>query len=85
MITWSTAAAFIATGVVLFSEAMTVGRAMLALGILSVANEGLRLRADRTSSVYERFRLVLAVVYVALVLIGFLVFVYASEMPLPFM
>lgn len=87
LITWSTAAALIAFGVVLSSQGIIMGRAVLALGILSAANEGLRLRAQRTSfnSNYERFRLVLAVVYVVLISVGLFLFVYMSEMSLPFM
>jgi hypothetical protein len=51
-----------------------MGRTILALGILSAANEVLKLRAMRAVSkaAYTRVRLLLAVVYVFLVSIGFL-------------
>lgn len=74
LITWTTTGALIAFGVIFFDDSVIMGRAILALGMLSAANEGLKLRARRAGSNggYNRVRLVLAVAYVALVLIGFL-------------
>ncbi|MGA3236952.1 MAG: hypothetical protein ABSG03_11645 [Bryobacteraceae bacterium] len=74
LIHWTTSAALIAFGVIFFDDASIMGRTILALGILSAANEGLKLRAIRTVSNtgYRWLRLSLAVAYVLLVLIGFL-------------
>ena len=86
LITWTTAAALIAFGAVFSSEAIIMGRIILALGILSAASEGLRMRALRTGPTggNQRFRLMLAVAYVVLVSIGFISFVYLSERPIAF-
>jgi len=72
LIHWTTAAALIAFGVLFFDDAVIMGRTILALGILSAANEGLKLRAQGSAGGYVRVRLLLAVAYVALVLAGFL-------------
>ncbi|MGA3017711.1 MAG: hypothetical protein ABSF62_11375 [Bryobacteraceae bacterium] len=74
LIHWTTAGALIAFGVIFFDDAVIMGRTILTLGILSAANEGLKLVALRAGSDggYWRVRLVLAVAYVVLVLIGFL-------------
>jgi hypothetical protein len=74
LIAWATAGALIAFGVVFFDDAVIMGRTILALGLLSAANEGLKLGAPRGGSRggYRRIRLLLAVAYVALVLAGFL-------------
>jgi hypothetical protein len=74
LIAWATAGALIAFGVVFFDDAVIMGRTILALGLLSAANEGLKLGAPRGASRggYRRVRLLLAVAYVALVLAGFL-------------
>ena len=74
LIHWTTSGALIAFGVIFFDDASVMGRTILALGILSAANEGLKLRAVRRASNtgYRWVRLSLAVAYVSLVLIGFL-------------
>ena len=74
LIHWTTSGALIAFGVIFFDDASIMGRTILALGILSAANEGLKLRAVRRASNtgYRWVRLSLAVAYVSLVLIGFL-------------
>jgi hypothetical protein len=73
LIHWTTSGALIAFGVIFFNDASIMGRTILALGILSAANEALKLRAVRTvSKTSYRVRLWLAVAYVSLVLIGFL-------------
>jgi hypothetical protein len=74
LIQWTTAGALIAFGIMFFDDAVIMGHTILALGILSAANEGLKLRARHAGSDggYRRVRLVLALAYVALVLIGFL-------------
>lgn len=74
LIHWTTTAALIIFGVIFFDDANIMGRTILALGLLSAANEILKLRAMRAISkaAYTRVRLLLALVYVLLVLIGFL-------------
>ena len=74
LIQWTTAGALIAFGVIFFDDAVIMGRTILSLGILSATNEGLKLCARHAGSDggYRRVRLVLAVAYVVLVLIGFL-------------
>ena len=74
LITWTTAGALIAFGIIFFDDAVITGPTILALGILSAMNEALKLRTLRTGLTghHHRLRLVLAVAYVALVLIGFL-------------
>jgi hypothetical protein len=74
LIHWTTAGGLIAFGVIFFDDAVIMGRTILTLGILSATNEGLKLLALRAGSDggYRRVRLVLAIAYVALVLIGFL-------------
>jgi hypothetical protein len=74
LIAWTTTAALIAFGVIFFDDAVIMGRTILALGILSAANEGLKLRGLRGGlhGSHRKVRLALAVAYVVLVLIGFL-------------
>jgi hypothetical protein len=74
LIHWTTTAGLIAFGVIFFDDASIMGRTILVLGLLSAANEALKLRSTRTVSKasYGRVRLSLAVVYVLVVLIGFL-------------
>jgi hypothetical protein len=74
LIHWTTAGGLIAFGVIFLDDAVIMGRTILTLGILSAANEGLKLIALRAGSDggYRRVRSVLAVAYVALVLFGFL-------------
>ena len=50
LITWTTAGALIAFGVLFFHGAGIMGRTILALGILSAVNEGLKLRASCAGS-----------------------------------
>jgi len=74
LIHWTTTAALIAFGVIFFDDASIMGRTILALGVLSAANEGLKFLSIRTvpNSSYGWIRLSLALVYVLLVLTGFL-------------
>ena len=74
LIQWTTTAALIAFGVIFFDDASIMGRTILALGFLSAANEVLKLRSIRkiSSTGFGWVRLSVAVVYVLLVLIGFL-------------
>jgi len=74
LIAWTTSAALITFGVIFFDDAVVMGRTILTLGILSAANELLKLRARRTAptGAYRRLRLVVAGAYVVLVLAGFL-------------
>jgi hypothetical protein len=67
VITWTTTGALIAFGVIFFDDSVIMGRTILALGVLSAANEALKLRGG-----HRRFRLALAIAYAGLVLIGFL-------------
>jgi hypothetical protein len=73
LIHWTTTAALITFGVIFFDDAHIMGRTILALGILSAANEALKWRALRAASNagYKWLRLSLAVAYVFLVLVGF--------------
>lgn len=73
LITWTTTAALIAFGVIFFDDAVIMGRTILALGVLSAANEGLKLRGLHSGphGSHRKVRLALAVAYVVLVLIGF--------------
>jgi len=74
LIQWSTAAALIAFGLMFLNDAVIMGKTILALGVLSAANEGLKLYARHAGSIlrYSRVRMLVAVAYVALVLVGFL-------------
>jgi len=74
VIAWSTTGALIAFGVIFFDDSVIMGRTILALGVLSAANEALKLRARRSGSRggYGWIRLALAVAYAGLMLIGFL-------------
>jgi hypothetical protein len=73
LINWTTAAALITFGVVYVNDAAIMWRTILTLGLLSTANEILKIRASRigTGTNYARIRLVLAVAYVGLALFGF--------------
>ncbi len=73
LIAWTTAGALIAFGIMFFDDAVIMGRTVLLLGLLSAGNELLKLFGLRTGlqSQSYRMRLILAVVYVTLVLIGF--------------
>ena len=74
LIHWSTAAALIAFGIMFLDDAVIMGKTILALGVLSAANEGLKWYARRSGSNghYREIRLLVAVAYVCLVLVGFL-------------
>ena len=72
LIAWTTSAALIAFGVIFFDDAVIMGRTILSLGLLSAGNELLKLRGARSRAGYQGLRLLLALAYVALVLIGFL-------------
>jgi len=72
LIAWTTIAALVAFGIIFFGDGVIMGRTILTLGVLSGANEALNLRAARSGGTLRRVRLVLAMAYVALVLIGFL-------------
>lgn len=80
LIAWTTAGALIAFGIMFFDDAVIMGRTILILGLLSAANELLKLLRLGTGSQShsDRMRLILAVVYVTLVLIGF---VYPGSQP----
>lgn len=67
VITWSTSGALIAFGIIFFDDSVIMGRTILALGVLSAANEVLKLLGG-----HRRLRLALAIAYAGLVLIGFL-------------
>lgn len=73
LIHWSTAAALIAFGVMFLNDAVIMGKTILALGVLSAANEGLKLYARRGGSIrrYSYVRLLVAMAYVALIIVGF--------------
>jgi hypothetical protein len=74
LIHWSTAAALIAFGIMFLDDTVVMGKTILSLGLLSAANEGLKWFARRPGSNgrYRQLRLLVAVAYVALVLVGFL-------------
>ena len=73
LIHWATSVALIAFGVMFLDDAVVMGKTILALGLLSAANEGLKLYGRRSGSGrYRRVRLLVAVAYVALILVGFL-------------
>lgn len=73
LIHWSTAGALIAFGLMFLNDAVIMGKTILALGVLSAANEGLKLYARRAGSIrrYSYVRLLVAVAYVALIIVGF--------------
>ena len=85
LIFWTTSAALIGLGIVFFDDAIAIGRAVLALGLLSAANAGLRLRAvsEGAQSRYRRLRLALAIAYVALVLLNVCLFSAIKWLPWP--
>lgn len=65
--TWTTTAALIAFGIIFFDDSVIMGRTILALGVLSAANQALKRLGG-----HRWVRLALAVAYAGLVLIGFL-------------
>lgn len=67
VIAWTTTGALIAFGVIFFDDSVIMGRTILALGVLSAANEALKLRGG-----HGRVRLALAIAYAVLALTGFL-------------
>lgn len=69
---WTTSAALIAFGIIFFDDAVIMGRTILGLGALIAGNELLKLRSARTGGDYRRVRLLLALVYLGLVLTGFI-------------
>lgn len=74
LIHWTTSAALVAFGLIFLDDTVIMGRTILALGVLSAANEALKLRGQRTGvkGGYREVRMALAVAYVALVVVGFL-------------
>ena len=72
LIAWTTSIALVAFGVIYLDDAVIMGRTILGLGLLSAANEALKLLALRTGNDYRLLRLGLAFAYLGLVLIGFL-------------
>jgi hypothetical protein len=72
LIAWTTSAALIAFGLIFFDDAVIMGRTILSLGLLSAGNELLKLPVARSRAGYQGLRLLLALAYVALMLIGFL-------------
>lgn len=67
VIAWTTSAALIAFGIIFFDDSAIMGRTILALGVLSAANEVLKLLGG-----HRQVRLALAIAYAGLVLVGFL-------------
>lgn len=72
LIAWTTSAALLAFGIVFFDDAVIMGRTILLLGLLSGANEALKVWAARMGGDHRSLRLVLAIAYAGLVLTGFL-------------
>ncbi len=71
VMSWTTAGALVLFGVLFFDDAVIMGRTILALGLISAANELLKLRTARSGIDYGRLRLALAFTYLVLVVIGF--------------
>jgi len=74
MIAWTTASALVAFGIIYFDDSVIMGRTIFGLGVLSAANEVLKLSAARggSDSGHARVRLALAVAYAVTVIGGFL-------------
>jgi hypothetical protein len=75
LISWTTAVALLVFGVIFLDDAVIMGKTILALGILSATNEGLKLYAAKRTEAAggcSRVRLAVALVYAGLVLMGFL-------------
>jgi hypothetical protein len=74
VIVWTTSVALIAFGVIFLDDSAIMGPTILALGILMSANAALKLLARRAGAAggFGRLRLLLSVLYAALVLSGFL-------------
>jgi hypothetical protein len=71
VIAWTTAAGLVFFGIIFFDDSVIMGRTILTLGLLSVANEALKLRAGPSGADYSGLRLALALAYLGLVVMGF--------------
>lgn len=73
LIAWTSAAALMSFGFIFLDDAVIMGPTILTLGILIAANEALKLRAKFAGAKhgYQRLRLAVALVFVALVFFGF--------------
>jgi hypothetical protein len=72
VISWTTAIALIAFGIIFFDDGVIMGRTILMLGLLSAGNEALKMYSAKSGADARRLRLALAVAYVGLMLAGFL-------------
>ena len=83
LMAWTTTVALIVVGVTFLGDVIAIGRVLLPLGILSAINEGIKLRGTRrgTQPQYRHVRLVLAVVYAALMALGVVVLIVINCLP----
>jgi hypothetical protein len=74
LISWTTASALIALGILFLDDAIIMGRTILVLGLISATDQVLKWNEILSPMVtrYRRARLMLSIAYVALVLVGFL-------------
>ena len=75
VITWTTAVGLILFGLMFFDDPSIMGRTILVLGTIIAVNECLKAVARRshTEGRFRRIRNTLAVLYLVLVLLGFIV------------
>ena len=73
LINWTTTVALLAFGIIYVDDSAIMWRTILSLGILSGANEILKVREARTGATpgFRRVRLALALAYAGLMLFGF--------------
>ncbi len=74
LIHWTTAAALIAFGIIFLNDTVVMGKTILALGLLNASNEGLKWYSRRQApkGFHHQLRMLVAVAYVTLIVIGFL-------------
>jgi ABC-type tungstate transport system substrate-binding protein len=73
LIAWTSGAALVSFGLMFLDDAVIMGHTLLTLGLLIVVNEALKLHASFTRAAHghEKLRLAVAIVFVALVVYGF--------------
>ena len=74
LIAWTSGAALVSFGLMFLDDAVIMGHTLLALGLLIVVNEALKLHASYRGAKngHQKLRLAVAMLFVVLVVYGFL-------------
>ena len=74
LIAWTSGGALVVFGLAYLDDAVIMGHTLLALGLLVVAHEALKLHASLTDAKHGHYRarLAVAILFVALVVYGFM-------------